>query len=200
MFFGERERLVVRTLGDDVLRQPAGAVPAVTPEIRDLAEYMLRAMRAFDGIGLAAPQIGEALRLVVIEIPADAMGEAPTQGEVLLYPKMPLLLVNPRIVGRSEELAVRDEGCLSLPEIFAPVVRPARVVFESELISGEHIGPVECGGLLGRCIQHELDHLDGVVFVDRVAPDERKFIEGDLNKLEKYGAKHHFRRSTTIRR
>ena len=199
MLFGSKERLVVRTLGDEVLREHAEPVPAVTPEIRDLAAYMLRAMRAFDGIGLAAPQIGESLRLVVIEIPRDAMGEEPAPGELLLYPKMPLVLVNPRIVGRSEELAVRDEGCLSLPDIFAPVVRPARVMLETELLSGEHIAPVECGGLLGRCIQHELDHLDGVVFSDRVAPEERKFIEGDLRKLEKYGAKHHFQRVTTVR-
>ena len=136
---------------------------------------------------------------MVIEIPADAMSEAPTQGEVLLYPKMPLVLVNPRIVGKSEELAVRDEGCLSLPEIFAPVIRPARVVLETELLSGEHV-TAECGGLLGRCIQHELDHLDGVVFADRVAPDERKFIEAELRKLEKYGSKHHYQRVTTVRR
>jgi len=199
MLFGDKERLTVRTLGDEVLRQHAAPVPAVTPEIRDLAGYMLRAMRAFDGIGLAAPQVGQALRLVVIEIPADAMSEAPTQGEVLLYPKMPLVLVNPRIVGKSEELAVRDEGCLSLPEIFAPVIRPARVVLETELLSGEHV-TAECGGLLGRCIQHELDHLDGVVFADRVAPDDRKFIEAELRKLEKYGSKHHYQRVTTVRR
>ena len=107
--------------------------------------------------------------------------------------------VNPRIVGKSEELAVRDEGCLSLPEIFAPVIRPARVVLETELLSGEHV-TAECGGLLGRCIQHELDHLDGVVFADRVAPDERKFIEAELRKLEKYGSKHHYQRVTTVRR
>ena len=79
------------------------------------------------------------------------------------------------------------------------VIRPARVVLETELLSGEHV-TAECGGLLGRCIQHELDHLDGVVFADRVAPDDRKFIEAELRKLEKYGSKHHYQRVTTVRR
>jgi peptide deformylase len=196
MLFGNKERYVVRTLGDSVLRAKAAVIPAVTPEIRALAERMIRAMRVFDGIGLAAPQIGESLRLVVIEIPQDAMEKNPTPGEALLYPRMPLVLINPQIVERSTELAERDEGCLSLPEIYAPVVRPARVVLDSDILDGGHV-TVECGGLLGRCIQHELDHLDGVVFSDRVAPDERALIAPDLRRVEKYGAKHHFQRVKT---
>ena len=172
MLFGNKERYIVRTLGDSVLRAKAAVIPAVTPEIRALAERMIRATRVFDGIGLAAPQIGESLRLVVIEIPQDAMEKDPTPGEVLLYPKMPLVLINPQIVERSTELAERDEGCLSLPEIYAPVVRPARVVLDSDI-------------------------LDGVVFSDRVAPDERKLIASDLRRLEKYGAKHNFQRVIT---
>lgn len=197
MLFKGKVRYTVRTLGDSVLRAKAAMIPAVTPEIRELAERMIQAMRAFDGIGLAAPQIGESLRLVVIEIPPDAMEENPTPGEVLLYPKMPLVLINPRIIDRSAELAVRDEGCLSLPEIFAPVVRPARVVLDSDILDGSHV-TVECGGLLGRCIQHELDHLEGVVFSDRVVPDERALIAADLRRLEKYGAKHHFQRTISV--
>jgi peptide deformylase len=93
-------------------------------------------------------------------------------------------------------LTVRDEGCLSLPDIFAPVVRPARVVLDSDILDGGHV-TVECGGLLGRCIQHELDHLDGVVFSDRVVPDERALIAPELRRLEKYGAKHHYQRVIT---
>ena len=196
MFFRDKERFVVRTLGDGCLRSKAAPVPAVTPEIRNLADLMLKTMRAFDGIGLAAPQIGEALQLVVIEIPPEAMEKNPSPGEALLFPRMPLILVNPRILERSKNLAVRDEGCLSLPDIFAPVVRPASVVLDTDLLTGEHV-TVECGGLLGRCIQHELDHLDGVVFADRVAPEDRAAILPELRRLEKFGARHHFRRVQT---
>ena len=106
---------------------------------------------------------------------------------------MPLVLINPQIVDRSKELTVRDEGCLSLPDIYAPVVRPARVVLDSDILDGGHV-TVECGGLLGRCIQHELDHLDGVVFSDRVVPEERALIASDLRRLEKYGSKHKYQR------
>ena len=193
MMFGSKERYVVRTMGDSVLRAKAAVVPAVTPEIRALAERMIRAMRVFDGIGLAAPQIGESLRLVVIEIPQDAMEKNPTPGEALLYPRMPLVLINPQIVDRSKDLTVRDEGCLSLPDIYAPVVRPARVVLDSDILDGGHV-TVDCGGLLGRCIQHELDHLDGIVFSDRVIPEERALIASDLRRLEKYGSKHNYQR------
>ncbi len=196
MIFGSKERYVVHTLGDEVLRKKAAPIPAVTPEIRALADRMIRTMRVFDGIGLAAPQIGESLQLVVIEIPPDAMEGNPTPGEALLYPKMPLTLINPRILERSAELAARDEGCLSLPDIFAPVIRPARVVLDTDLITGEHV-TLECGGLLGRCIQHELDHLDGVVFSDRVDGKSLPVILPELRRLEKYGARHHYLRVIT---
>ena len=194
MMFGSKERYVVRTLGDSVLRAKAAVVPAVTPEIRALAERMIRAMRVFDGIGLAAPQIGESLRLVVIEIPQDAMEKDPTPGEALLYPRMPLVLINPEIVCSSSDCDEKEEGCLSVPGLYAPVCRPSRVVLRSQILDGDFV-EIECGGLLARCIQHELDHLDGKIFTDRLTPQVTREVRGDLERLVRIGQTKNFRRN-----
>ncbi len=193
MLFRNKTRYVVHTMGDPVLRTPAQPVVEVTPEIREFAEMMTGAMRAFDGIGLAAPQAGRSLRLVVLDVPADSMGEVPTQGELALLPQMPLVLVNPEILSASETCSVRDEGCLSLPDVYAPVVRPSSVVLRAGTLDGGVI-ECECGGLLGRCIQHELDHLDGHLFIDRVSEAAMRGISRDLKKLERFGEKHHYHR------
>ena len=193
MLFRSKTRYTVHTMGDPVLRAVAEPVREVTPEIRELAEMMIGAMRAFDGVGLAAPQVGRSLRLVVFDIPADSIGESPSPGELALLPKMPLAVVNPEILTRSETCSVRDEGCLSLPDIFAPVVRPTHVVFRAGTLDGGVI-EYECGGLLGRCIQHELDHLDGHLFVDRVSEEALREISRDLKKLQRFGEKHHYHR------
>ena len=94
---------------------------------------------------------------------------------------------------RSEELSTREEGCLSVPDIYAPVVRPARVVFRAQILDGDFV-EFECGGLLARCIQHELDHLDGFLFTDRLTADVSRQIRGDLNRLEKLGQSCNYRR------
>lgn len=193
MFFKNKKRYVVHTVGDPVLREKAKPVPAVTPEIRQLAASMIESMQAFEGIGLAAPQAGESLRLVVFDVPLDSMGDSPSIGEQLLLPKMPLAVINPEVVASSEQLTSRDEGCLSLPELFAPVIRPASVVFRAQTLDGEWI-ECECGGLLGRCIQHELDHLDGTLFVDRLTPEAARTVERELKQLIRFGERHHFHR------
>ena len=190
-----RKHIDVRTFGDGVLRRRAEAVPAVTAEIRSLAEAMNRAMQKFDGIGIAAPQVGVSLRLVVFDVPfpGDRDKRELSPGEAALLPLMPLAVVNPEIVSASAAVCEHEEGCLSVPGIFAPVVRPERVVFRAMLLDGMTI-EYECGGLLGRCIQHELDHLEGTLFTDRVAPTEARKIERQLGQLEEYGKKHDFRR------
>lgn len=193
MFFKNKKRYVVHTVGDPVLREKAKPVAAVTPEIRQLAASMIESMQAFEGIGLAAPQAGEALRLVVFDVPLESMGDTPSTGERLLLPKMPLAVVNPEIVASSEDLTSHDEGCLSLPDLFAPVVRPASVVFRAQTLDGEWI-ECECGGLLGRCIQHELDHLDGTLFIDRLTPEAARTVERELKQLIRFGERHHFHR------
>ncbi len=195
MFFRPRKRYVVRTFGDEVLREKAAPV-IVTEKIRALAAEMVETMRTFDGIGLAAPQVGEPLRMVVLGVPLESMSPDPSPGELELLPRMPLVLVNPEIVSAADELEVRDEGCLSVPDIFAPVVRPRSVVLRSETLDGEVIA-LECGGLLGRCIQHELDHLDGKLFTDRLRPEDLKEVEQDLHRLKLFGARHHYQRVST---
>ncbi len=193
MFFKNKKRYVVQTLGAPVLGQVAKPIAVVTEDVRQLAESMIGAMRAFDGIGLAAPQIGESLRLVVFDVPPESISEQPTEGERQLLPKMPLAVVNPEIVSSSDTLAEQEEGCLSVPEIYAPVVRPERVIFRAMTLDGELI-ECECGGLLGRCVQHELDHLDGMLFVDRLAPQAARTVERELKSLVRFGEKHNFHR------
>ena len=183
----------VRTFGAPVLREKAQAIPAVTDEVRALAADMTRAMHAYDGIGIAAPQVGVSKKLVVFDIPMPDEGAELSPGEAALLPLMPLAVVNPEIIASSSTLSEYDEGCLSVPGIFAPVVRPERVVLRAVLLDGQVI-QYECGGLLGRCVQHELDHLDGVLFPDRVAPAELEKIRSELDELVRAGEKKDFRR------
>ena len=194
--FKIKKRYEVRTAGDKVLAQTAAPVGVINDEIKQLAEKMFQSMVAFDGIGLAAPQYGESLRLIVIDVPlSDEEAQQVTPFEQSMYDSMPMALVNPEITARSGEVSERDEGCLSVPEIYAPVVRPARVAFRAQLLDGSLIEG-ECGGLLGRCLQHEIDHLDGVLFTDRLSPEAARRIEGQLKRLVEYGKSHDFRRVT----
>jgi len=196
MLFRNKTRHVVRTLGDGVLRTAARPVAAIDDDVRLLAARMIGAMQAFEGVGLAAPQVGESVRLVTLGIPVETMGENPPPGEIELLGQMPMAIVNSEIVSVSAEMAIRDEGCLSVPDIFAPVVRPKTVVVRFLTLDGAPV-IIECGGLLGRCVQHEIDHLDGHLFIDRVDAEDLAEIADDLRKLEKYGSKHHYQRVTT---
>lgn len=192
-FFKRKSKLPVITAGAPVLKQRAQEILQVNDEIRNLAGDMISAMREFDGIGLAAPQAGRSLRLVVLEVPGSDAAEL-TPGEEAMLPRMPMVLVNPRIIGRSDTLTECDEGCLSVPGIYAPVVRSERVVLQSELLDGSVI-EYECGGLLGRCIQHELDHLDGFLFTDRLSPEESRKIARQLEAIEHSGKSRNYIRS-----
>lgn len=136
--------------------------------VRALAPRMLDAMYRAPGIGLAAPQVGTLLRLVVIDLQRDETRE-------------PMVLVNPEIIARSPEVAVREEGCLSLPGQYADVSRPARVKLRYLDLGGAK-REVEADGLLATCLQHELDHLDGVLFVDHLSALKRNML---LRKLAK---------------
>ena len=191
LFKNKKESFVVYTVGAAVLKEIAPPVISVDQEIRDLAEEMNKAMRFFDGIGLAAPQYGKSLRLVVFDVPKQ--NSTGTPGEEYLLPKMPLAVINPEIIARSAQVTEREEGCLSVPGIYAPVVRPSSVVFRAQTLDGEFL-EFECGGLLGRCIQHELDHLDGFLFTDRLSPDAERAIRGDLNRLKSAGQNRNYRR------
>ena len=179
--------LKMRYLGDPVLAAKAKPVEAVTDEIRELSAQMIDLMHEKDGIGLAGNQVGVLLRIVVIDFaqPADEDGNPvppQTPGEAELLPKMPLTLINPEIISVSEEQTGYDEGCLSIPKLYANVMRPARVVLKTGLLDGSNV-MAECGGLLARVLQHELDHLDGTVFVQKADEEGYKKIEPGIEKL-----------------
>ena len=192
-----KKRYEVRTAGDRVLGVTAAPVGVVTPEICELAESMIRCMDAFDGIGLAAPQYGVSQRLIVIDVPLsdEEAAEGLTEFEKRMYGAMPMALVNPEVTGRSDAVCEREEGCLSVPQIWAPVVRPERIAFRAQLLDGTVVEG-ECGGLLARCLQHETDHLDGILFTDRLSPDAGERIAGQMRRLLETGSRCNYRRVT----
>ena len=158
----------VRYLGDPVLREICREVDAVDGEVRALVDDLLETMYAEDGIGLAAPQIGVPMRVFVYDVRDDEIE--------------PGVLVNPRIVeatGKQKEL----EGCLSIPGLDEVVERSGRVVVEALGRDGEPVR-IEAEGLLSRCLQHECDHLDGVLFIDRVSPLKRRMLLKKWSKMD----------------
>ena len=198
MLFKGKKRISVCTLGAPVLSRVAEPVVQIDQETVKLAQEMYEAMVVFNGIGLAAPQYGVSKRMVVIDVPAESVEGDPSPGEEQLLPRMPLVLVNPEIISSSTATAVREEGCLSVPDIYAPVERPAKVVLRSQTLQGDMI-ECECGGLLGRCIQHELDHLDGKLFTDRLSPEVAKEVSGSLKRLRKVGESKSFLRTKSAK-
>lgn len=146
--------------------RPVG--PADTDELRTLIPLMFATMYAAPGIGLAAPQVGVGLRVAVVDLMPDNT-------------RAPVVLINPEIIRVSEDWATREEGCLSLPGQYADVSRPARVAVRYQDQEGaKH--DIEADGLLAACLQHEIDHLDGVLFVDHISALKRNML---LRKLAK---------------
>ena len=152
--------LEIRKLGDDSLRQPARRIGKVTEQSRDIARDMLRSMYTAKGIGLAAPQVGIHQQLLVIDLDLE---NATTP---------PVVLINPEITSTSAGLDTYEEGCLSIPGVYLDVIRPSLV----EVSYRDEMGrprKMKADGLMARCIQHEIDHLNGVLFVDRVSDKAR---------------------------
>lgn len=197
MFERMRKTLPVRLLGDSVLAGKSKPVGAVTEEILELGEKMVQTMYKHDGVGLAAPQVGVPLRMFALHVyaPEDENGNllpATSPGERELLPKMPLVFLNPEIVSRSEVKETREEGCLSVPGLWAPVERPVSVVFRAQILGGGEIC-LECAGLLARAIQHEYDHLDGIVFVQRLSDEAFSGIKPGIDKIVRKSGKKNFK-------
>jgi peptide deformylase len=172
----EAEPLVILIAPHPVLKRRTPPVqPAQFAEVRALAPRMFDLMYRAPGIGLAAPQVGSSLRFAVVDLMPDDKRE-------------PIVLVNPEIVAASDEQATREEGCLSLPGMYADVTRPARVMVRYQ---DEHAVRHELAadGLLAACLQHEIDHLDGVLFVDHLSVLKRNMIMRRLAKEQRKGAK-----------
>jgi peptide deformylase len=159
--------------GASVLHQPAAPVSAITPDIQQLIDDMVQTMYAAPGVGLAATQVGVALRIFVADV---SFGRNPA--DLLCF-------VNPEFVER-EGMQLEDEGCLSVPGFNATVARPSRVVMRG-LDRHGNAQQVEGTGLLARCFQHEMDHLEGVLFVDRLRGLQKDLIVRKIHKLARAG-------------
>ncbi len=165
-------RRAICRYGEPVLRRKCGAVEQVTPEIRQLVRDLLDTMYAAPGVGLAANQIGVPLRICVIDVRPDNKPQ-------------PIVLINPRIVEKGKEIDL-EEGCLSLPGLMARVKRAEKVRVEALDEKGLPF-MVESDGFFGRALQHEIDHLDGKLYIDYLQPWKRKKLEQEIRALKKEG-------------
>lgn len=153
----------VRYLGDPVLRAPAAAVAQVDDAVRHLIDDMIESMYAAQGVGLAAPQIGVGLRVVVFGIPDEE----------------PFVLVNPEIIVREGERRLEGEGCLSVPGYRAPITRAERVVARGLDRDGHEVRIEAVDSLLAQALEHETDHVNGILYVDRIdSPEHLQKLEG----------------------
>lgn len=168
--------------GDPVLRKKGCPVEEITDEIRQLVNDMIDTMRANDGIGLAAPQVHRSLTLFVTEIPIPSKDEVTGEGKWLPGPVR--VFINPTITALSEEQVTNEEGCLSIPEVHGPVTRPVAIKIKATDLDGKEFEE-EFQWLDARCFMHENDHINGVLFIDRIHGKARTEMESQLRALKK---------------
>ena len=178
----EPENLQILSYPHPALRRKARVVDSITDEVRAVADRMVDLMRAAEGIGLAAPQVGLDWRLFVAEIPEGEERSADVSPATAT--RSPTVYVNPRIVAFEGDLEPHDEGCLSLPDISGEVRRPPIVTMEAMTLDGGTIR-LTAGELLARCWQHEIDHLDGVLIIDKFTPRSRMKNRSLVKELER---------------
>lgn len=172
----------IHNYGDPVLREEAQPITDVDATIRTLAADMIETMHAQSGIGLAAQQVGETHAICVIDLPRELdtdEQEQPANEPV----DMPMVLLNPTIVADGEETWSREEGCLSFPEILGRIERPWTIRLRYMDLEGE-TQEKEFHGMLARVMQHEIDHLNGVLFIDRMSHVKRLALKGRLRRLK----------------
>ncbi len=157
--------LRVTKLGEEILRQTAKPVEEVNDEIRKLADDMFETMIESDGVGLACPQIGKSLRMFVIIADDDVRR----------------VFINPQIIKTSEEVCDYDEGCLSIPQVYETITRPAKITVQALNEKGRPF-TLDADGFLARIIQHEYDHLDGILYIDR---GDKDFAEKTISQFKK---------------
>jgi peptide deformylase len=159
--------------GDEVLKVKAKPITNITRNVADLAKSMVQAMHQAPGIGLAAPQVGESLQLITVDL---------TVGEI---PEELMILINPQITA-GEGFEICEEGCLSVPGYSLPVKRHARIFLKATLLDGSELSG-EFEGLKARVIQHEIDHLNGILIVDRMSSLKRSLIKKEISQKRKSG-------------
>jgi peptide deformylase len=162
-------------LPDPILRQTSALLEDVTPEVQSLASDMLETMYDAPGIGLAAIQIGVPKRVVVIDLHKE--GEE----------KKPQVFINPEILTSSDDRSSYEEGCLSIPDYYAEVERPATIRVRYVDLDGK-VQEIDADGLLATCLQHEIDHLNGVLFIDHISRLKREMVIKKFTKAAKLRA------------
>ncbi|HUI91261.1 MAG TPA: peptide deformylase [Chitinivibrionales bacterium] len=165
--------LEILLYGDPILRKKAKPVAVFDAKLRAFLDEMIETMKERDGVGLAAPQVGDSRRIVVIDA---TKGEAPA-----------MVLVNPEFTFKSKELEEREEGCLSFPDIHLDIKRPAVVSVKAFDENGKEILIEKADGLLCRALQHEIDHCDGLLIIDQVSLLQRKLLSSKLKKISAAG-------------
>ena len=175
--------LRITKIGEEILRQKAQPVEEINDEIRQLANDMLETMIDADGVGLAAPQIGRSIRMFVIMADDDVKR----------------VFINPQIIKTSNEVGPYDGGCLSIPQVYETIVRPLQVTVQAYDENGKRF-TLDADGLLARCIQHENDHLDGVLYIDRGDPDFAQKTEEQFKKRAERAAEKAKEKEAKVRR
>lgn len=170
----------IRLFGDPVLRRQTNLIKSVTPEIRKLIADMVETMNNAEGIGIAAPQVGCSERIFVVDI-SPFLGEL-SEDERSRTPQQPMIFINPEITWESEVDTEFEEGCLSIPDIKEPVFRPesVQIIYRDENMQ-EHSRTV--AGILARVIQHEYDHLEGILFTDHISAFRRNLLKRRLKEI-----------------
>ena len=151
--------LNILTLGDDILRKKCATIAVFDKSLEDLAVAMIDSMHGNDGIGLAGPQVGVEKRLFVCHVPNDE----------------PRIFINPEIIGTSQEISPYEEGCLSIPGVYSDIIRPSSITLQAWNLEGKPF-KMDAEGILARVIQHEMDHLKGVLFIDHLSEKKRQRV------------------------
>ena len=177
--------LKILPYGTPVLRQKGLPVESITPEIASFIQDLLDTMKAAHGVGLASQQVGRALQLAVVDVSGvtDRPSSLQINGELTpVEAHMPMVLVNPKIAPVADPVD-GPEGCLSFPEIYAPIARPESIAVKA-LDQFSILREFRCSGLLARAIQHEYDHLQGILFIDRMTRKAKSEIQGEIDTLQ----------------
>lgn len=170
-------KLKLAYYGNPVLRQKASPVEKITSEIRELIDNMFQTMAIEDGVGLAAPQVHRSLRIFITQVPFENEDETWDPGTKRVF-------INPNIISFSEDTNIREEACLSIPNVSGEIERPSEVTVEALDENGK-LFKATFYDLEARCILHENDHINGKLFIDRLSKNERKSIEKLLQKIKK---------------
>ncbi|MCB1111053.1 MAG: peptide deformylase [Chlamydiia bacterium] len=170
-------KLPLAYYGHPILRKKASPVEEINEEIKQLVEDMIETMVASNGIGIAAPQVKRSLRIFITQCPIPGEDEEWVEGTLRVY-------INPEIISISDEGTVMEEGCLSIPKVHGDVARPYRTVVRALDIDGNPF-EIEVTGLESHCVLHENDHINGVLFIDRMEKTARQELEPELRNVKK---------------